>query len=157
MALVLQGDGDITGLVAGALPSTVIGTGAIRQVVQGTYSTQVSVASSTYVDSGLTASITPTSSSSRILVMVNHTNVRKANDIITRIRLLRGETTIFGTNPMMDTGTSVTHESGYSFNFLDTPSTTSSVTYKTQINSNGSTATYQIQGTTSFITLLEIA
>jgi hypothetical protein len=157
MALVLDGNGDITGLTTGALEAAAIGTGAIRQVVQGTYSTQTTVASSTYIDSGLTATITPTSSSSRILVIVNHTNVRKNNDIITRIKLVRGSTDIFTSGTMMDTSSVVQYETGYSFTVLDSPSSTSAVTYKTQINSNGSTATYQISATTSFITLLEIA
>jgi hypothetical protein len=146
----------LIGSIGSTIAKSVLPAGSVLQVIQGSHSVQTTVASATFVDSGLTQTITPTSASNKILVIVNHTNVRKVNDIITRIKLVRASTDIFTTNPMMDTGTSVTHESGYSFTFLDSPNTTSPVTYKTQINSNGSTATYQIQGTTSFITLLEI-
>jgi hypothetical protein len=146
----------LIGSIGNTIAKSVLPTGSVLQVIQGTHSTQTTVSSATYVDSGLTATITPTSASSKILVIVNHTNVRKVNDIITRIRLLRASTDIFTTNAMMDTGSIVTYEAGYSFSFLDSPNTTSAVTYKTQINSNGGTATHHIGNTTSFITLLEI-
>ena len=73
MALVLDGNGtmtvgngDITGLVAGALPSTVIGAGAVLQVVQTQYTGTPSW-TGTNIYLGLQASITPTSASSKIL------------------------------------------------------------------------------------------
>jgi hypothetical protein len=68
MALVLDGSGDITGLTVGALPSNVIGSGAVLQVVTGTMSGTGTSTSSTYVDDG-SLSITPLLSSSLILVI----------------------------------------------------------------------------------------
>ena len=65
------GNGDITGLVAGALPSTVIGAGAVLQVVSSTLTTSTSSTSTTDVSIGLSASITPSSASSKIFVMYN--------------------------------------------------------------------------------------
>jgi hypothetical protein len=47
--------------------------GAVIQVVNAISTTQVSTTSTSYVDTGLTASITPTSASSKILVIVNQT------------------------------------------------------------------------------------
>ena len=78
MALVLDGNGtmtvgngDITGLVAGALPSTVIGAGAVLQVVQSTTASSASSNSNTYASTGFSISITPFALSSRILLFCN--------------------------------------------------------------------------------------
>lgn len=75
MALILDGNGtmtvgngDITGLVAGALPSTVIGTGAVLQIVSTQSTTQVSVSSGTPTSIGLSASIT-VQTNSKVLVL----------------------------------------------------------------------------------------
>ena len=72
MPLILDGNGDITGLVAGALPSTVIGAGGVLQVVSNTKTDTFTTSSTTDVAiTGLFATITPTSASSKILVLVN--------------------------------------------------------------------------------------
>jgi hypothetical protein len=62
MALILSGD---TGVPASGMP-----TGSVIQTVQATYGTQVSTSSSTYIDTGLTATITPSSATSKIMVIV---------------------------------------------------------------------------------------
>ena len=84
MALVLDGNGtmtvgngDITGLAAGALPSTVIGAGAVLQVVTATYSTESDYNSVSFADTGLTATITPTSATSKILILVTQADCAK--------------------------------------------------------------------------------
>ena len=74
MALTLSGDGDITGLAVGSLPPNVIGGGAVLQVVQTVKSDVFSSTSGSYVDiTGMSASITPTSASSRIAVFISFT------------------------------------------------------------------------------------
>ena len=45
-------------------------TGGVLQVVEGTRTDGTNTASSSYVDAGLSATITPTSSSSKVLVVV---------------------------------------------------------------------------------------
>ena len=168
MALVLDGNGtmtvgngDITGLVAGALPSTVIGAGAVLQVVRGTFSTETETSSSSYTDTGLTASITPSSATSKILVMVTMAGCGKGtNDTSLRLRTLRGATAIDTSNDIGYTGSSATNYIGtVSINILDSPATTSATTYKTQFSSGGNSARARIcsSGSTSYITLMEIA
>jgi hypothetical protein len=49
-----------------------LGSGAVLQVVNATYSTYTSSSSSTFADTGLTASITPSATSSKILVIVSY-------------------------------------------------------------------------------------
>jgi hypothetical protein len=142
----------------------------VVQVVQGTTSTLVTVASTTYTDSGLTASITPTSASSKILVIVQKpcSTVRNtANDAgAVKLRLLRDASTVY------ELGAAIV---GFSFNvtttevgssislvYLDSPATTSSTTYKTQGAGAYSSNTAYLNGSSqgglnSTITLMEIA
>jgi hypothetical protein len=134
--------------------------GSVLQVVNATYSTQTSSTVNSYADTGLTATITPSSSSSKILVIVNQVSIYKTGaDTSVNIYLVRNSTNIvqFGrlvsgtgdtSNVMTSTGTS----------YLDSPATTSSVTYKTQFNNDTPAGTVYVQfsGGVSTITLMEI-
>ena len=71
--------------------------GTVLQVVQGTTSTEVSSSSSTFADTGLSASITPSSASSKILILVSHGTINKSSASSSNrmtIRLVRGSTTL---------------------------------------------------------------
>jgi len=146
-------------------------SGSVLQVVQGTTSTQVVVTTGSYTDTGLTASITPTSASSKILVLVSQ-NVFLAREtdgrIAVRHRLLRDATQVFedenatafigGLNSLSE----VRIGSRLSINYLDSPSTTSTITYKTQgypsYTTNNGTAYFQISNAgDSNIVLMEIS
>ena len=149
---------------ATALPSAALPTGSVLQVVNATYATQASSSSSTFADTGLTATITPKFSTSKILVLINQSGLYKsaantANAI--DLRLVRGSTSLitFISNALV-TGTTITNNvASGSTCYLDSPATTSATTYKTQFASTGNSATVYVQqnGDTSTITLLEIA
>jgi hypothetical protein len=135
------------------------------QVVQATYSTQTSSSSTSYADTGLTASITPTSASSKILVLVHQNGVYRtsgnANNSVS-IKLLRDSTDICLIAEYTGfTGTTLNLQIGSSsVAFLDNPSTTSATAYKTQFrNTVTSSALVAVQtdGQVSTITLMEIA
>ena len=136
--------------------------GNILQVVNATYSTQATSSSSTYADTGLTATITPTSASSKILVFVSQSGIYKdtANTYL-KLRLVRGATELI----MIDDVAGYTGSSaavgigGVSATYLDSPATTSATTYKTQFASSLNVAKVQIQTSlsTSTITLMEVA
>jgi hypothetical protein len=145
-------------------------TGSVLQVVNAIYTTAVSSSTSnTFVDSGLTLSITPTSSTSKILVIVNQattagTGANSENQTV--VTLLRGSTNLFSTVSassddffrIYTPSSNSTMSSFVAFNYLDSPATTSSTTYKTQFSLRyGTTATVQKGSTPSFITLMEIA
>jgi hypothetical protein len=138
--------------------------GSVLQVVNATYSTLAINNTSTYADTGLTATITPKFSTSKILVLAGQNGVSKvSNNTYVNIQLLRNSTVIglvegIGSNG----GTTNARGYGIPMNYLDSPATTSAVTYKTQFCSqnNNSSAYCQDSGpstTTSTITLLEIA
>lgn len=145
----------------GTLPSGRLPTGAVLQVVQATSTTSTATTSASFVDSGLTASITPTSATSKIFVLVSQ-QIRGSGraDPGFGIRLVRDSTTVFTRD---DSGTSSYVNASdfrlaHSIVYLDSPATTSSTTYKTQINSYASgTITAQNTNLPSTITLMEIA
>jgi hypothetical protein len=160
MPLVLTGSGTITGINAtDGLSSPQSNT--VLQVVNATYSVETSSSSSTYSDTGLTATITPKFSTSKILVLVSQVGLQKSNNEGIRLRLVRGSTTIV----QMETAAAYTNTTtqnrvgGTSTTYLDSPSTTSATTYKTQFGTadNAASGTVQSGSTTSTITLLEIA
>jgi hypothetical protein len=141
---------------------TLARAGNVLQVVNATHSTQVGNSSSTYADTGLTATITPSSASSKILVIVNQNGINKqtGNTGVT-LRVLRGATQlqVFGSNLGVTASTAESAIGGAGVSYLDSPSTTSAVTYKTQFNSNANIAQAIVQhnSVASYITLMEIA
>jgi hypothetical protein len=174
MPTIISGDGTITGLTATGISSVQnvgranLPVGSVLQVVQGTYSTNATTTSAgTMVDTGLSASITPTSSSSKVLVVINQNGVYRTGSIYAMIdmRLVRGSTAIqticasaFWNGNFPDLTSS--YGASISTAYLDSPATTSSTTYKTQYQIpsglNG-TIGAQYGSSVSTITLMEIA
>ena len=117
-------------------------------------STDVTVNNQTFTDTGLTASITPASTSSKVLITVNTAIlVSGTGAAYFGIKLLRGSTDIF--NPM---ATNATGPFGYGFNssagglygfhtmqFLDSPNSTSQQSYKTQFRNYSSSGSMYAQ------------
>ena len=140
--------------------SNAMPTGSVLQVVNATYGTQGSTSSTSFVDTSLTATITPTSSTSKILVFVSQTGLYKSgvNSNI-RLQLVRGSTAIVAIeNEFINTGNTNTMSAATSTNYLDSPATTSATTYKTQIRSAGSAGTiyWCVTDSVATITLMEI-
>ena len=148
------------GIPAWATPA---GGGKVLQVVNATYSTVALTTSSTYSDTGLTATITPTSATSKILVTVHQTGLyRGAGNSQSRIgiRLLRASTTLITLeNHAGYTNTDFRQlVGGTGCTYLDSPATTSATTYKTQFaNLNNAGDVYvNFDPVTSTMTLMEI-
>jgi hypothetical protein len=142
------------------------GGGKILQVVQGTTTTDTTISTGTYTDTTLTASITPSSATSKVLILYSQlckpgrSNLAYEN----AIRLVRGSTSIFNTDsaPSMAVGggSSVEQRMLFSGIYLDSPATTSSTTYKIQMKVNVTTNSGSVQcqenNQTSVIILLEV-
>ncbi len=147
------------------VPTQMMGAGAVLQVVQGTYSTVTTTSSSTLADLGLSASITPSSNTSKILVLVNICGI------------YNGVANGYGRFVIDRSGTSITNfgtATGYSTagacggdaatSYLDSPASTSALTYKIRwgregtgtLTANNTSASAPTAGT-STITLMEIA
>lgn len=152
-----------TNVLTAAQLNNLRGAFRILQIVQGTYATATSNSTSTYADTGLTASITPQDTNSKILVIVNHFACYKASGNAfsgLNLKLLRGATTI-GSHAGGIGYTAVSSELTNNVNiiYLDSPATTSATTYKTQFANNANAASVQVQtsNTTSTITLCEVS
>ena len=130
-----------------------LGAGAVVQVVSTTLTTNFSTASTSFTDlTGMSVAITPKSSSNKVLVIF-HTNVGRTSNFRVAFRLVRGSTAIgVGTSvssrhactvmSYVGNADSDSHHHPVSGNFLDSPSTTSSTTYKLQLLNTVSQTAY---------------
>lgn len=150
---------------------TAAGGGKVLQVVQATTTTATSISAQTYQDTGLSASITPSSASSKILVLISQmfeVNRTATTEVGHVVRIVKGSTAIFDPDTY-DTkqasgfikkagGSADMQMRGYvAYHYQDSPNTTSSTTYKTQGKTMGSnTVTYQESDSISSIILMEI-
>ena len=142
------------------------GGGKVLQVVNATYATETTVSSTTFIDSGLTATITPTSATSKILVLTQQLFRNSGGGVNCRngrVKLVRGSTAIWDTG-LNDIGiyaggngaNDIQAIALFNFTFMDSPATTSATTYKTQLATGEDTNRANLQGTTSSMILLEI-
>ena len=137
-------------------------SGGIIQVVNGSTTSTTSHTSATYSDIGLSAAITPTRSDSKILVFGNIGGIEtSAANTYGNGRLYRDSTLIISA---IDYGVGFTGDSGRwggasSFSILDSPSSTSAITYKIQFNNPQpvGTITVQTNSSRSSIVLMEVS
>jgi hypothetical protein len=145
------------------------GVGKIGQVVQGTKTTQFETTSTSYATSGLEATITPSATSSKILIMASTSAIHTATTSAggeTLVKFYKNHTSISATAIGDDYQVAKSRQDG-SYNqevggggtamFLDTPSTTEAITYTVYAKINSGTngrIGQNNHGTT--ITLMEI-
>jgi hypothetical protein len=162
MTMVIDGSAGVT------FPNSTVqaSAGNVLQVVNAAYATQTSTSSNVFADTGITATITPKFSTSKILVMVAITGVAKTtNNTYGYFQLLRSATVLAQiervaayNNSSSDLGIGTC-----GIDYLDSPATTSATTYKVQFSSRNNNAAVFIcstdggASTTSTITLMEIA
>jgi len=166
MAIIKPNNNTISAITA--LPAS-IATGKVLQVVNGLFSTSVTTNSSSFSDVGLSASITPSSSSNKVLVLVALNGVEsRDNRTWLNAKLVRGSTDI-----VANFGGRAGYGQKYGYTdsdyhrgvgavtcaFLDSPSTTSATTYKIQYASNENVASIGVcsTGSNSQITLMEVS
>ena len=154
------------------LPSGASG-GGIVQVVQEIFTTVSTVTSTSFADVGLSASITPTSSSNKILV-IGDISTSGSNGQYTMFQLVRGSTNIYlGTSSKTYIGSKVWYPASDNTNdgdaigntnmfFLDSPATTSAVTYNIQMRVTGASSVLNGRANddtslASSITLMEVS
>ena len=145
--------------------------GAVLQVVQGGRTSRTTVNATTFTDIGVSASITPTSTTSKILVTVsgmlsNSTN----NGYYSLLKLFRDSTEIGSGTGGTVTNTFVAHLNAGSYEtnpfsqqHLDSPNSTSAITYNLKlaaqsgsvavVGGRGDNAAHSVPTT---ITLMEI-
>jgi hypothetical protein len=143
--------------------------GVVAQVVQGTTSTSTSIASTSFADTTLEATITLTSAGSSVLVLVSQMAAlrRSAVSSAGAIRLLRGSDVLhsdaaFGLeSALIGSGTTdLTLTTRWAFSMLDAPGAVGPLVYKTQAAIQATSSTGRIiaqhNSNPSRIVLLEI-
>ena len=163
MAITINGSGTVTGLAVGGLPDGTVdndtiaaatiadakmasGGGKVLQVVSTTKTdTFTTTTTGSWVDiTGLSATITPSSTSSKVLVNINIKGGGVLALNVTEFRLVRGSTVINKGDPAgsRNQGFSGTISSdasdapSTSTNYLDSPGLATALTYKIQLHSN---------------------
>jgi hypothetical protein len=144
---------------------TAIAPSKILQVVQGTNGNSVGITTSTFVTLNLSASITPTSATSKIYIIVALDGVgRDTGNTSFAGRILRDATQLrqFGVYSTYTNTTQSTYASTVSCTYLDSPATTSAITYSVQGKSTNNVGNVYVNtdGASvhqSTITLMEVA
>ena len=139
--------------------------GKILQVVSTTSSTSTSTTSTSYVDTSLSLAITPSATSSKIMILVSGLlDGQSDNNIIGGMALVRGATVILDDGETIRIGVNANVGIRFRTNmaYLDSPNTTSATTYKIQIKRVSLAGTsYSIKfgntASVATITLLEVA
>ena len=145
------------------------GGGKVLQVVQATYATQTIITSTSYTDSGLSATITPSSATSKILILVNQNLLANRETTIFdgAVDLRRGNTSIYlqeyanGIAAATQGSPAYIQQRHYhNATYLDSPATTSATTYKTMgklaTAANSAQLVFQQNSAVGSMILLEI-
>ena len=137
-------------------------SGGVIQVVQGTYSTEVSSSSGSYVTTNLTGTITPKFSTSKVLVITSMQISRDSgtsNNSGMNLQLQRNGTAIETALSLLYTNTNLKFRSMFAYSYLDSPASSSAVTYTWYMaQQNAGDIIYaNTNNTQSTIILLEIA
>jgi hypothetical protein len=130
-------------VLTAAYMNDIRGAFRILQVVTGTQSAGTSNTTTTYAATGLNASITPQSNTSKILVLVQQNGCYKSSGTnnALNLKLQRGTTDIVS-NIYIGLSASIDLFLGsQTFVYLDSPATTSSTNYRTVLAANASPGT----------------
>jgi len=149
----------LTGFTSSQMPA-----GSVLQVVNGTHASVFTTTSTTYADTGLEATITPSSTSNSILILVT-VPLRKHNtashDTAGHIKIIRGSTDVqeFGRYMAWNNTASDYAQESVSFCYKDSSAnTTSATTYKVQLKASisGNSISSCHDSAQASITLMEI-
>jgi hypothetical protein len=150
-----------TGSSGQSIPKAALPTGSVLQVVNAQFDnpTQLTTTSTTPISTVLTATITPTSSTSKILILTNTQLKNETTGSYGALAIYRGSSTSLGWNTWLAFGTNpscvFTNVSNISY---DSPVTTSATTYTLYFKAGaGTMSLFWGSGSSSTITLMEIS
>ena len=147
-----DGSGSVT--LGTAFPAV----GKVGQIIYGSTTSVVQSTSNSYIDTGITASITPVATSSKICIFVGIMGLQSAGATNARMdfNILRDSTQITssGANMWDQSGNNTHRNGGFCMNFQDSPSSTSSITYKVQFKAVEGTCDVQRDGNSGASTIM---
>jgi len=141
-----------------ALANHIDTIGNLLQIVFASTSTPTTSVSSTYANTALTATITPSATSSKVLILVSHAGVNKTGDTYAQLRLTRDGTAITGdwAGNINYTFTTLQVTTQAGTNFLDSPAATTALVYRTQLASGANIAQVTVSNASSLSTMILI-
>jgi len=129
-----------------ALVGATLGGGKVLQVVQSTYATATTNSTATLADTGLTLNITPSSASSKVLLWMFMPTAKSSgngsNSVI--LQLQNNGTSVLQAYEMHKTNSALDYYGSTTLTYLDSPATTSSITYKVQFRNRVAAASVEI-------------
>jgi hypothetical protein len=144
-----------------SIPNSTMPAGTVLQVVSFSTTAALSTTGTTLITTGVTASITPSSTTSKVLVFASLGLYNSANASVgTQLYLYKNGSSLTKFTVYANyTSTAVGLLTQYANNYLDSPATTSSTTYTIYFCStnSGSQVNINTNGELSSITLMEIA
>ena len=147
----------LSGMTSASMPS-----GSVIQVVSATSVTGTATTSTTYVATGVTATITPSATTSKILILVNGSAYLQNNNFLV-LTIKRGTTDLadgrtYGlASSRLRGGTDLGFQVGMSY--VDSPATTSATVYEVFLRGTAGTVEFPAPSsapTTCQISLMEI-
>jgi hypothetical protein len=138
-------------------------SGGVIQVVQGNLNTEFTTTSNSFVSTGLSATITPKFSTSKIAIFVSGNGYTLQSQNAAVYTLYKNNTTNLSPGSGQNTFQEIYVQASYlytsvNFNYIDSPATTSATTYTVYMSSgNGYTTKFNVNGQASTIILMEIA
>ena len=161
MALTKLNNQSIAALTDFNLSTDDLPAGSVLQVVNTSYSTQVETTGTSYISSGLTATITPKSSDSKILILSSfEAQIAGSSNLTGYFTVFRGSSNLASSGQFIRLEGNLTNWFGaQSINHLDSPNTTSATTYEVKFRSQTTNLTTRMHLTSSpgSLTLIEIA
>ena len=159
MAITLNGT---TGITTPALDSVApfssadMPAGSVIQVVNSDSTLNFSTTSTSYVDTGFSVSITPSSASNKVVVIYTGSWSMQASNISIQLSLYRDTTSIGYYGDLYAASAGWLAGQG-TFATLDSPATTSAITYKLYIKEGGVPGTVSSNLTKHTLIAMEIA
>jgi hypothetical protein len=153
-------------LATGAITSGILPAGTVVQVVQSSINSTQSTTSTSYVASNLTASITPKSSSNKILILLtggnSWNNTNSGECIVAFYKSVSGGAYSAVYDPAgirVNPSNATAIKLGWSISYLDSPATTSALTYQPYFKVSGGGGTSYFKEGTIYVqlTLFEVA
>jgi hypothetical protein len=147
-------------ITTGTLPKAQLPTGSILQVLTDTQPGEQSTSSTSFTNTALSITITPTSATSKIFLLYTGSagNDGTQESYLTIAR--NGTNLGNSTNGMMRiwfNGSGSYHFGGFSMSFLDSPATTSAITYTVQFRTNSGLVYISGANSTDSFTVFEVA
>ena len=132
--------------------------GTVLQMVSTSTVTSTSTTSTSFVTTALTASIIPTSATSKIFIIIAGGVIRTSSSNQGYLTVYRNSTNLGDVNRgLYQIGSTGSTDFPISISYYDAPATTLSTTYSVYVRTSGSTTTFEVDAATCTLTLMEIA